>query len=105
MVSKGKKPFYRLGEVRSLILAGRVCIRRNSSRDARNDFGWDTCDIVDAMSKLQLKHFYKSAASRTDPSVVLDFYKARGLKGEDVYTHFYIDDRHDVLVINSFKRI
>jgi len=35
----------------------------------------------------------------------MDFYKARRLKGENVYTHFYIDDDVPCLVVNSFKQI
>ena len=62
-------------------------------------------DIIDALCKLQPKHFYKSDTSKVKPTVVLDFYKAVGLKGENIYTHFYVDDQSKVFVINSFKRI
>ena len=61
--------------------------------------------MLDALRRLRPGHFHKSDNSDVKPAVVLDFYKARGLKGEDVYTHFYIDDEKRVLVINSFKRI
>ena len=74
--------------------------------DGANDaFGWGFADILDALIKLQPKHFYKKAVARFDPKIVLDFYKATGLKGENVYTHFYIDDELNKLIVNSFKEI
>ncbi len=54
--------------------------------------------------RLRPKHFYKSDESKKKPGTLLDIYKACGLKGEDVYMHFYIDDVKGVLVVNSFKR-
>ena len=39
------------------------------------------------------------------PSIILDVYKAPGLKGEDVYTHFYIDGDAELLIVNSFKQL
>jgi hypothetical protein len=97
--------FYALSEVRDLIDQRRVDVRPNALDDAQRDFGWETSDILDALKRLQPKHFYKSDASAKKYGVVLDFYKACGLKGEDVYTHFYIDDEKGVLVVNSLKRI
>ena len=88
-----------------MIAQGKVLINSNALDDARRDFGWETADILDALGRLQPKHFYKSDTSRTKPAIVLDVYKAPSLKGEDVYTHFYIDDEDIVLVVNSFKNI
>jgi len=36
---------------------------------------------------------------------LIDYYKAHGLKGEDVYTHFYIDTETELLIVDSFKKI
>jgi hypothetical protein len=97
--------FYALSEVRELIDQGKVLVRLNALDDAQRDFGWETRDILDALRKLRPGHFYKSDTSVKKDAVVLDFYKAWGLKGEDVYTHFYIDDENGVLMVNSFKRV
>ncbi len=72
---------------------------------ARDAFEWRLHDILDALGRLQSKHFYKSDVSQNDPHLILDFYEACGLKGEDVYTHFYIDRDTDTLIVNSFKEI
>jgi len=80
---------YPLSEIKQLIGQGKVWLKPNVLKDAQSDFGWGKSDIVDALSKLKPGHFYK----------------AYGLKGEDVYIHFYIDDEDGVLVVNSFKRV
>jgi N-acetyl-gamma-glutamylphosphate reductase len=43
--------------------------------------------------------------AKFDPLVVVDYYKAYRLKGEEIYTHFYINDTTGRLVVNSFKEI
>jgi len=96
---------YPLSEIKQLIGQGKVWLKPNVLKDAQSDFGWGKSDIVDALSKLKPGHFYKSDTSLMKPGVQLDFYKARGLKGEDVYTHFYIDDEAGILIVNSFKRL
>lgn len=98
-------PQYPLPEVLLLIQQGKVVIRPDARTDAQNDFGWDTDDILEALSKLKEKHFYKKDVSSRNRWHVYDFYKAYGLCGEDVYMHFFIDDDNDMLVINSFKKI
>ncbi len=97
--------FYPLSEVRERIAQGKILIRSNALEDARRDFGWEIDDILDAICRLKPKHFHKHARSKVKPPIVLDFYRAQDLNGEDVYTHFYIDDEDKILVINSFKRI
>jgi hypothetical protein len=97
-------PAYPLPEVRKLIGQGRVKIRPNARTDAFNDFGWDTTDILEALKTLQERHFHKRDVSTRNTWNVYDFYKAYGLSGENVYTHFYID-QDDYLVVNSFKKI
>jgi len=109
---KGKKrkqdyvrPFYSLKEVRTLIETERVLVTVNALVKAQKDFGWGMDDILNAVKSLRLKDFHKYEQARIDPKIVVDFYKAYGLKGEDVYTHFYIDDETGTLIINSFKKI
>lgn len=99
------QPYYDLEEVRELARSGKVVIRKNAKDGARAAFGWKWADILSALSALERRHFYKTEVSVTDRRVVLDFYKGRGLKGENVYTHFYVDDETDRLVVNSFKEI
>lgn len=95
--------YYKLSEVVLKINSGQFLINSNAIRHAFQDFGWETSDIKHIYKKLQPKHFYKSAVSRSKPGLVIDVYKAH-LNGEDVYTHFYIDDTSNKLIINSFKR-
>jgi hypothetical protein len=102
--SSRRGSFYQLSEVRQKIAAGDVLIRPNAVRCAFQGFGWETKDILKAYCKLQPKHFYKTESYRGRPTVAVDYYKAN-LYGEDIYTHFYIDDTAGKLVINSFKEI
>lgn len=98
-------PHNALMQVKRLKHRKRFFIRYNALQDARKDFGWNTQDIVDALNKLQNKHYYKTDPSKYRPGVMIDVYRARGLKGEDVYTHFYVDPNNGKLIINSFKRL
>ena len=98
-------PYYSLGVVKGLVKNGDVRILNKPRKSADKDFGWDSADILDALMKLQLKHFYKPELSNFEPHFPIDVYKARGLKGENVYTHFYIDNETNLLVVQSFKEI
>lgn len=80
-------------------------IRDEVKDTADKAFGWGISDILDAFMKLQLKHFYKTGPSDFEPHFPIDFYKARGLKGENVYIHFYVDDQTNLLMVDSFKEI
>lgn len=95
------KSYYRLSEVVQKINNGQVLIKPNATRDAYKQFGWGLLDIKDAYRKLQPKHFHKTDVSKFIPGVALDFYKAT-IKGENIYTHFYINNSSGLLVINSF---
>jgi hypothetical protein len=97
--------YYSLAEVKKLVKAGNVLIREKSQKSAREDFGWDFNDILDALKKLQPKDFRKSDESFFEPKIPVDYYKAYGLKGEDVYIHFYIQSETNLLIIDSFKKI
>ena len=97
-----RSPHYSLANVVHKINNGQVLIRPNAIRDAFQLFGWTFSDIKAAYRKLQPRHFHKTDVSKVKPGVYLDFYKAT-INGEDIYTHFYIDDQSK-LVINSFHR-
>ena len=89
-----------------LVRDEKVDITGDALNDAKDFFGWKTADILDAFKKLQLKkHFRKRMKKYSDSNITYDVYKAYGLKGENVYTHFYIDDETGRLIIDSFKEI
>lgn len=99
------RPYYSLRTIAALAGRGKVKVIGDALRYARRDFGWETDDICQALKELRLSHFWKSEPSRIQPSVMIDVYKATGLRGEDVYTHFYIDPKTGELVVNSFKKL
>ena len=117
MLSKRRKnrsgfkrdPNFPLGLVRSLVKSDTtVFIRENARQTAQKDFGWDIDDIKKAIKNLKRKDFYKPDNNYYDTSIKIDYYKAYGLNGENVYTHFTIDkdsDGNKILIIQSFKRI
>ena len=100
---QGQKPAYTLSEVRRLIDDQRVLVRWDVLQDAQDDFGWDRNDILAALRELRRRDFYKTEVSEVKPPIMPDFYKAQDLRGERVYTHFYVEE--DTLVINSFKQL
>ena len=101
-----RQPSYPLRKVKQLVAQKKYLINENARDGARESFGWSTKDIVDAICKLRTTHYHKTAPSKAKRNPVpLDFYKAYGLKGEDVYTHFYVDPHRGWLVVNSFKGI
>lgn len=102
--TKGFRPrsYYELSEVVQKINSGQFLIKENAILYALQDFGWGISDIMNAYRMLKPKHFYKTDDSKAKPGLVIDVYKAH-LNGEDIYTHFYIDDSENKLVINSFK--
>jgi hypothetical protein len=99
------KAHYSLKEVKALVRRGDWRINQNALNGARNSFGWGVDEIRSAILALHPCDFDISDWSRHKPGVMIDYYKARNLKGENVYTHFYIDHDEVIVVINSFKRI
>lgn len=93
--------YYGLAEVIQKINNGQVLIRSNAERDAYQQFGWGLSDIKNAYRKLRPNHFHKTDVSKFKSGIALDFYKAT-INGENIYTHFYINDKSKFLVINSF---
>jgi hypothetical protein len=104
-IPKQKKPtaHYDLSYIRQLIDEQKVLIRQNAEDSALDNFGWGIDDIKAAIKKLKPKHYHKSEDHRERPGTILDYYKAHGIKTEDIYTHFYIDS-DGFLIISSFKR-
>lgn len=97
------QPYYGLKKVKLLVSNNRCKINQKARSSASKCFGWKQSDILKALLKLQPKHFYKSDFKYDNPSIHVDYYKARGLMGENVYIHFRIED--DFLIICSFKEV
>ena len=106
MVKRGRKQrfankgSYTLADVKRKINNRQLVIHINAERRAFQLFGWGVSDIEDAYRELQPKHFCKTVPSIYKYGVYLDYYKAT-IKGEKIFTHFYIDDETGLLVINS----
>jgi len=101
----GHPPHNRLSEIKNYLNEGKFFIGRKARDGAFYDFNWGQAEIVRALKNLKLSHFHKKEVHWTNPRVVVDYYKARDLFGENVYTHFHIDPEEDKLIINSFKEI
>ncbi|HOF62602.1 MAG TPA: type II toxin-antitoxin system MqsR family toxin [Candidatus Latescibacteria bacterium] len=104
MHRKGQpKATYPLEDVRRLVNSGKWKARKNALEGAWKAFGWESDDIRRAILALKPCHFYKSdwSNARCSDGIMLDFYKSR-FRGEDVYTHFYVENGV-LLVVNSFK--
>ncbi len=97
------KAYYSKKQIRSLILKGNVQITEQARTFAQNDFGWDMDDICKAILVLPINSCYKSETRFDNPQIWVDYYRAYGLKGENVYTHFYVDS--DNSIIDSLKEI
>lgn len=52
---------------------------------------------------LPYKRWYKSEKRFDNPEIWVDYYRAYNLMGENVYTHFYVED--EALIVDSFKEI
>ncbi|MGD9973212.1 MAG: type II toxin-antitoxin system MqsR family toxin [Desulfatirhabdiaceae bacterium] len=96
------KPYYSQKEIRSYISDRKVEIRSSALQNAQKDFGWGIDDIYKALSKLPLRCWYKSEPRYNNPQIWVDYYRCPDLNGENIYTHFYVDN--DRLIIDSFKR-
>ncbi len=96
-------PHYSKKQIISLIDRGDVFLDPTILESAQTFFGWDIEQICKAIKKLQRTHCYKSQTRFQNPEIWVDYYRAECLLGENIYTHFYIED--DELIVDSFKRI
>jgi len=102
---KGRVSYYPLHEVRLRIRKGKVLVTGSALEGARQDFNWGGKDVIEAVLNLKPKHFYKTEECKAAPGEMVDYYRAKGLKGENVYIHFYIDIATDTLIIQSCKKL
>jgi hypothetical protein len=100
---KRDRAYYSKRQLSTLISEGKVLVTEQARKSAQNDFGWDLDDICRALLAMSVKSWYKSEPRFNNPEIWVDYYRAYGLKGENVYTHFYVDG--DKLIIDSFKEI
>lgn len=100
---KRNKPYYSKKQIRNLISAGKVHIDEELRTSISKTFGWTIDDTCDAIMALPLNCCYGSESRYDDPEVWVDYYRAPNLKGENIYTHFYVED--GILVIDSFKEL
>jgi len=96
-------PYYSKRQLRNLIKADKLFVTPSARNSARDSFGWSLEDIEKALLALPQGSWHKSCPRFGDPSIFVDYYKAIDLLGENVYTHFYVDD--GVLIVDSFKEI
>lgn len=102
--STNTPPHHPISKVKAAIKKGNFGVYGQARQTMKDHFGWTEEDVKRAFLKLNpKKHKHKSENHRTRPPFVVDYYKAPGLLGEDVYTHFHFDG--DQLIINSLKRI
>jgi hypothetical protein len=98
-------PYLSLREVRRLVRERRVLVWRKALDSARQDFGWGMMDVLEAVCCLGKKHFSKTEPCRVVKGAMVDYFKARGLRGEDVYVHLYIDPDSRMVNVQSGKRL
>ncbi|MBF0378509.1 MAG: type II toxin-antitoxin system MqsR family toxin [Desulfamplus sp.] len=95
------RAYYSKKQIRNLILQNNVQITEQARSTAQECFGWDIDDICSAILELPIKYCYKSETRFDNPQIWVDYYRAYDLKGENVYTHFYVDSNN--LIIDSLK--
>lgn len=98
------QPYYSLKTIKRLI-QDEQChfIEARAVASAEKCFSWDREQIRKAILRLLPKHYHKTDPKYDNPKMLVDYYKAWGLLGENVYIHLRIED--EKLIICSFKRI
>ncbi len=97
------RPYYSKRQIRNLIEAKKFKITENARFSAMQCFGWNLEDVKRALLLLPQNSCYKSEQRFDNPKIWVDYYRAKGVMGENVYTHFYVED--DNLIVDSFKEI
>lgn len=117
MAKEPKKPFNPLKRIRQRVNANDINIHPNALQDARDDFKWCRDEIKKCLLRLndkyyfedkQKHHYYNTKAHLRYPkeNTFYDYYRAHQLlEGENVYTHFYVRENQNTVIIDSFKDI
>lgn len=93
--------YYSKKRIIELISQDKVFISEAVRSSAADDFGWGYVDICSALKALQIKDCYKAETRHQEPEIWVDYYRSY-VKGEHVYTHFYVN-KDGLLVVDSFK--
>ena len=93
--------FYPLVSAQQLVREGRVDFEGRALIRAKYEFGWLKQDIIDAFLDLTPAHYDKSAPHGFIRDADVQYYKAPGLHGENVYMHFYLNPGSTRIVIDS----
>ena len=97
------KPYYSKKQIYNFIKSGKLYVTETARNSARDFLGWSLKDIEKALLALSQKSCYKSEPRFNNPSIWVDYYRAKNILGENVYTHFYVED--GMLIVDSFKEI
>lgn len=108
-------PFNDLSRVRAIANRKNFRLLKKAPQTLQ-DLGWNTDDVKNCLLKLNDKywpldnfknHFYKREPHwdyNPPENTFMDYYRAHQLHlGENVYTHFYIRENTEQLLIDSFK--
>ena len=111
------KPHYPLSDVKKLIRAEKIYFESWVTKDAWDDFGWKSADIIKCLLKLNDKyhsddrknnHFHKTVPNRNFPNTntMMDYYKCQNImEGMNVYIHFYIHPNFGNVFVDSFHEL
>lgn len=99
---KRDKPYYSKKQIINCIENRKIQLEPDARQRAKDDFGWKLDDIKKALKKLSPNNCYKSEQRFENPGIWVDYYRA-DVMGEQIYTHFYIDETGQ-LIIDSFKK-
>lgn len=97
------KPFYSKKKIINFINDNKIVVTKNALTTANDCFGWGIEDIKIALKSLKVNHWYDGKGRFNNPKIIVDYYRAYDLRGENVYTHFYFED--EMLIVDSFKEI
>lgn len=99
----GRVPCYKLSEAKRLVKADKFVVTGKALRTAFESFGWSKPEIKRFYLSLRGHHFYKKERADKWDTDYLDVYTAE-MYGCRVYTHFFINEKGEVVIVNSFKQ-
>ena len=102
---EAKCPNLPIKKLRWFVAQDRVDIRSDARQDASRDFHWRRADILRALRRLRSDDCYNTRRHDFIPEAWVDYYRARDVYGEDIYTHFYVHPESVRLVVNSFHKL
>jgi hypothetical protein len=101
---------YPLRKVRWCLKNKKYRINPDVIQGALIDFGYKESDIIEALLKLNPNHFKHPSIlyhkkTHDNRNIPCDQYIAHDIiPNKELYTHFYIDQKRELLIINSFHK-